>query len=423
MRGGWGMDRLRALKALVHDTVDAVTHLVGEGHASAARVAVGVLSSVPELAPGVAAAEDARHLLTEAVLASVRGVNRVVERLTDVGLDAALGPIAAGGGPLLALRGDVIVSPSGGVDQLVGLLNGAVGDHLRRTRSALDLGFGLRAGFGEGGWLARATPEGEVTLSLPPDLGEVAALDGLVVLMHGLGTTEMSFCLDAARQLGDPARNLGTVLGEAARLAPVFARYNTGLPVDVSAAGLAASLSALVAAWPTPVRRIVLVGHSMGGLVVRRALADGSGPWRDAVSDAVTLGSPHEGASLARLGAVAEAVGLGVDLPATRVLGRILEARSAGIRDLEASAPVPFADDVRWTLVAATLHPDPAARMGHPLGDILVTPWSAEGGDAAPSARKVRVGATNHQAMAIDRAVVAAVVEAVTAPPDAASAR
>ncbi len=54
-------------------------------------------------------------------------------------------------------------------------------------------------------------------------------------------------------------------------MTPVYLRYNTGLPVGRNGADLAWLLDDLVAAWPVPVRSIALVGHSMGGLVVRAA--------------------------------------------------------------------------------------------------------------------------------------------------------
>ena len=49
------------------------------------------------------------------------------------------------------------------------------------------------------------------------------------------------------------------------------------------------------ARWPVPVRRIVFVGHSMGGLVAHSALAqsDLDEPWTDVTTDTVTLGTPH----------------------------------------------------------------------------------------------------------------------------------
>ena len=59
---------------------------------------------------------------------------------------------------------------------------------------------------------------------------------------------------------------------------------NTGLPIAENGVAMAALLDRLVTAWPTDVRRIALVGHSMGGLVMRAACAvntDSESPWTD----------------------------------------------------------------------------------------------------------------------------------------------
>ncbi|KRF17713.1 hypothetical protein ASG90_04995 [Nocardioides sp. Soil797] len=61
-------------------------------------------------------------------------------------------------------------------------------------------------------------------------------------------------------------------------------------------AAVAAALQLLVDAWPVDVRRIALVGHGTGGLVLRAACAMqglAAEPWRDRVSDVVLLGTPH----------------------------------------------------------------------------------------------------------------------------------
>ena len=50
--------------------------------------------------------------------------------------------------------------------------------------------------------------------------------------------------------------------------------------------------------WPGGLREVVIVGHSMGGLVALRALAHGDAAWTSAVRAVITVGSPREGAPL-----------------------------------------------------------------------------------------------------------------------------
>lgn len=98
---------------------------------------------------------------------------------------------------------------------------------------------------------------------------------------------------------------------------------------------LAALLQTLVDAWPVPLHEIAVVGHSMGGLVLRSAVREAEDlglPWRAQLRALVTLGTPHHGAPLERAGNWVEAL-LGVSRYSAplAVLGRI---RSAGVTDL-----------------------------------------------------------------------------------------
>ena len=181
-------------------------------------------------------------------------------------------------------------------------------------------------------------------------------------------------------------------------------RANTGLPVRESGVGLASVLARLVASWPVPVTRIALVGHSMGGLIIRAAGAvvdDAEEPWAERVSDVVTLGTPHLGAPVAR-GIGHGSRGL-ARLPETAAFGRILDWRSVGVHDLvdgldEDLPPLPRA---RYRLVAATLTQDQRHPVGHVVGDWLVRPASAYGrgrhGQALfPEGTVLHVGRTDH---------------------------
>jgi pimeloyl-ACP methyl ester carboxylesterase len=183
---------------------------------------------------------------------------------------------------------------------------------------------------------------------------------------------------------------------------PVFARYNSGRHISQNGRALAERIEALVAAWPTEVRQVTLVGHSMGGLVSRSAshYADTHGMrWRAKLSHIACLGSPHHGAPLEKLGNVLTSVLLAIDLPGTKIPGKILQGRSAGIKDLRYGAildedwlgrdpdallernqgelsPLP---DVAYCFVSATLTKDPSHPMGALIGDLLVRVPSASG--------------------------------------------
>jgi pimeloyl-ACP methyl ester carboxylesterase len=152
------------------------------------------------------------------------------------------------------------------------------------------------------------------------------------------------------------------------------------------------------------VTRIALVGHSLGGLVIRAAGAvadDVEKPWRHKVSDVITLGTPHLGAPIA-WGIGHGSRGLG-RVPETAAFGRILDWRSQGVHDLVAglAEDVPPLPHATYHLVAATLTASPRHPVGDVVGDLLVRPRSAHGRDRRgrelfPGANVLHVGRTDH---------------------------
>ena len=173
-------------------------------------------------------------------------------------------------------------------------------------------------------------------------------------------------------------------MGERHGYTPVYARYNSGRRVVDSGRELAAMLEAFVASYPRPLERLVLVGHSMGGLVARsachHALGDGRA-WPALVSDVFCLGSPHLGAPLERFGVRTKAA---LDAhPITAPFGQLLDGRGAGVKCL-ADGAVADCDDVevppnaRLHLVAGALA-DPGGLLAKLFGDGMVPAASAAG--------------------------------------------
>ena len=199
---------------------------------------------------------------------------------------------------------------------ILAAVNGLIGDRLAQDRPELAIPLAVRrAGSDvpvEPAALAAAFPE---------------ATGDVVLFLHGLCENEEWW----NRRAGEYGGSYGSRLAEETSWTPVYLRANTGLPIADNGAALARLLDRLVGAWPTEVRRVALVGHSMGGLIMRAACAVTTDPesWTRLVSDVVTLGSPHLGAPLERT-VHAGACLLGV-LPESAPFGRILECRSVGI--------------------------------------------------------------------------------------------
>ncbi len=378
--------RWRGLKALVHDAVDATVELVQEGHDSAARVARRVTDEIEPIREPAAQIDEARRLATAGVLGSVKFVNRGIEKLSDAALELASDASEdALEEPPVALSSAATGSRAWLGDAALGLVNAAVGDHLARRASDLALAMVFRLG----------------DHYLLPDLVSLeAALESarpkLAIFVHGLGTTEWSWSLEAEAYHGDPHANFATLLSRDLDYEPVFLRYNTGLHISENGKRFAELLESLVSAYPNVAEELVIFGHSMGGLVARSAAvhAEQAGMrWPSLVTNLFYLGSPHRGAPLAKLGHALGHTLSAIDLPATRVIGRVLETRSAGVKDLRHGALL----DEEWTLphpleretlplaharhhfISATVTQDAEHPIGQLIGDLLVRSPSANG--------------------------------------------
>ncbi len=160
------------------------------------------------------------------------------------------------------------------------------------------------------------------------------------VLVHGLAGHEGVWTFpDPA----DPARttSYGALLHAEHGYAPLFLRYNSGLPIWTNGQRLAALLDELLANYPAPLDDLLLIGHSMGGLVLRSACYHGAQqqlPWVSKVSRVFYLGTPHDGADLERLVHATTTTLQAVPNPITRIIGSVLHQRSQGVKDLRTGA-------------------------------------------------------------------------------------
>ncbi|MFO0559262.1 MAG: alpha/beta fold hydrolase [Polyangiales bacterium] len=388
------MRRWKGLKALVHDAVDHTTRLIEEGHESVARVAMAVLDQVEPVKDVAHTVDDARRVVTSGVLASVRAVNRAVQVASDAVIDVAAQAASVDAerveGPI-ELRSDRMKSLAWVGDAALGAINGVVGDTLEASSNGLDLGMALRS---KSRFIDTASAE-SVRDALENPSGKIA------IFVHGLCTTEWSWCLEAEQYHGAPDVNFGVLLERDEEFVPIFARYNTGRHISQNGRALAEQIEALVSRWPVAVTDIALIGHSMGGLVSRSAthFADREGKqWRTKLTHVVSLGSPHHGAPLEKIGNVLTSALLAIDWPATKIPGRILQGRSAGIKDLRygyvldedwlgrdpdallennQSETAPL-DGVAYCFISATMTQDPEHPVGKIVGDLLVRVPSAE---------------------------------------------
>jgi len=318
-----------------------------------------VFDAIGPLAGPVRAVYDA---VTATNYAAVRGVAGLT------GAAVSIGVRLAGRAEPRRLDRSVLGSAA------VAAANGFLGTRLAASGNDLDLGMTLRHAGGDlpvrTADLARAHP---------------AAGDHLVLLVPGLVETEHAWRYRRSRDTpADP--DYGQRLAADLGASPLYLRYNTGLPLATNGERLSRLLEAVRVAWPTPVRRIDLVGHSMGGLVLRHAAAHGTATglgWPALVGHVVYLGAPHTGAPLAR--GAGQLAALLAARPASRGWGELLELPGSGVFDLRTGVPsgvhpLPTAEHHS---VVAELTRSERHLVGQLLGDLLVSRASGRlpGGD------------------------------------------
>lgn len=324
----------------------------------------------------------------------VRRSHDAISSLVYTGVRVGLrGLTAAGTIVATAVGGDREVrwlDSSPGHRRAASILHGVIGDRFAADHPALDLPITVRAD----GRTIDVTPDA-VAAAFPDPSPRVA------VFLHGL--TESDCCWDDDEVvLPDVVAELGW--------SPVRLRYGSGRSIATNGAELDELLERLVAAWPVEVDELALIGHSMGGLVIRSAtgLALGAGRrWPGVVRHTVSLGTPHLGSWLER--AANTGTRLLRRIPEGEVVAQVIDTRARGIKDLRHGALsdacwgdgvvhadgiggldgfVPAPDDVA-PLLDGAVHHLIAGRLtrspGHPvartIGDALVTAPSALGDD------------------------------------------
>ncbi len=266
---------LRGVARMAKDATTGLTDLVEAMHANIAR---------PLGTGGI----------TGLVYKSIRGVTRLVGGGVDA-LLALLTPVL--GGRRLSPEREVVLAA----------LNGVLGDYLAASDNPLAIRMALRR-------------DGQPIVS--SEHGR-----RLVVLVHGLCMGDLQWKRNGHEHGACLERDLG--------YAPLYLHYNSGLHVSANGRGFADLLEQLVEVSTSPIEELVVVAHSMGGLVTRSACHYGAAAghaWPARLRGIVFLGTPHHGAPLERGGNWIDII-LGA-APYAAPFARLGKMRSAGITDL-----------------------------------------------------------------------------------------
>ena len=244
-------NEVRGAAGVASEAVDIVSRPVQGTHSAIADTVFSTLGKVG-LGRAAAPARFLHDTISAGVYAAVRGVGKVA----GAGIGAAA--VAARGEDWRPITG----SPTGAV--LTGAINGLVGDHMVALDNDLAVPMtlytsSLTHGHGE---LPRDPAALRAAIADHPerDLGHV------VLFVHGLGETEHAWRIHEEDSAGEGyAERVASTIGAV----PLLLRYNSGLGIGANGAALSLLLTDLGDRWPVPIRRLDLVGHSMGGLMLR----------------------------------------------------------------------------------------------------------------------------------------------------------
>lgn len=370
--------------------VQETTARVQEMHRAIAGQSFDLLTRIPVISGPAALAKAMHDAIAGGVYAAIHH-----------GTDSMLGAAAMIERQLPAGESEGL--PNRTLSSMRSALNAAFGDHLAGLDNVLAITMGVYVD-------GREVPLDSGSASLHAAFP--AGGKRLCLFLHGLAFDEHCWECGANDANGSNKNEVdfGARLQADFGLTPVYLRYNTGLPIDDNGTRLAILLEQLLATWPEPVEELLLIGHSMGGLIARNACeqaAAASLVWPQLTRMLVCLGSPHLGSPWERLG---HATNTALQLSEiTAPLGRIAAARSQGIKDLRhgpgAGPAAPH--DIALRFLGSTLTDD----IDHPLaewfGDGLVTLGSATEHPLTGDVNSVRLGGIGHMALLTEPRVYA----------------
>ncbi len=339
---------------------------------------------------------------------------------------------AVGRAALLPVRGAGYLVRSGRAHQhfFLPVLNGALGDQLAARFDPRA----IRMSFRRGG---QDVAVANLQLHEPRQK--------TVVFVHGLMGDELIWQSGFQDEPG--SRRYGLRLAEECHLRALYIRFNSGLHLSENGRELSRLLTELVVTYPDAVGELVLVGHSMGGLIIRSSgyyaslneelglkneelsaapnssfftpnssfsEAAGAAPWLAHLRSIFLLGTPNDGSWLEQNSHLTARLLERINLFPTRFLSKALNKRSNGIKDMRYSilvdedwqdahandltpprTPVPPLPGVQYhILMGAWLRTTRPAALREYFGDGLVGQGSARGHTTFGSEADLPAGAS-----------------------------
>jgi pimeloyl-ACP methyl ester carboxylesterase len=328
-------EQLRAAAKLVTQATIGVANIAEGVHRSVKRTMLLEKKSEATTTSG----------LTGLIYQSIRGTTSLVGSAIDKALLAIE--------PMLS-QIDTTSIESNSRQAFLAALNGVVGDRLAADNNPLATALSFRHVHSRGG--------------------------KILLIIHGLCMNDLQWTTTHE----SIETNHAEAVAKAHGLTPIYLRYNTGKPIDENGAELSLKLEELVDTWPTPIKEINILAHSMGGLVIRSAAhhADQSVAklqWRKKLKRIAFLGTPHHGAPLEKAGHWIDLI-LG-STPYSKPFVALTKLRSAGINNLRNGLTHPLPKNVALLSIAACTTAKRNKATDQVSGDGLVSVNSALGND------------------------------------------
>ena len=289
------------------------------------------------------------------------------------------------------------------------VLNAVIGDQLARDANPMGIKMQFRQG------------RNHFSLAAGKLAAKRAELEPrLVVLLHGLSDSEQVWEFPPSpeeEQTQDSGiKTYGSRLAQRFAYTPLYLRYNTGRPIEENGAQFAQLMQELVANYPRPVTEILLIGHSMGGLVLRHAQhvsMVNELSWLHCVSQFIYIGSPHEGADLERVVNAANKVLSKVPWDHISIWSEWIDFRSAGIKDLDRGVKghaqaleyYGLYPQVQHNFISGSLGAENNTTTNDLLGDSLVRRSSAQPQNVPENCRMAHFYQAGHTSLTTSQVV------------------
>jgi triacylglycerol lipase len=328
------VSRFKGLVKLLELSVDRGVTAVEGVHRSLSKTHFGIASTVHGAQDVSQLVHQLERMGSSGIYSAVRLVNRGVGVLAQTAVTVLEASHEKKTAESDLKEGESVDYNASDLHPLLPILNGVVGDLLqvRDNELAISMEFIYE----------------NRTLSLSKDeLSKVFPRHKplkLCLLLHGLVADEKIW-----RFPEDPHHSYGTLLEKEMGYTPVYVRYNSGLHISHNAKAFSKMLEQFVSNLNRPVEEIVLIGHSMGGLVLRAAGWYGAKKdhkWIHKTSKMIYIASPHHGAPMEKIGHLLCRVFKEIPLPYIQLAAQIGELRSAGIKDLRFG----YLTDQEWQL-------------------------------------------------------------------------